>query len=167
MAADLLSGVRMSDAVRECGPCTACCTVFAVSELEKGMHETCTHVCETGCAIYPDRPEPCRAFRCQWLRGLLEVDGTVDLTMRPDACGVVFDYQPQTPYGDAYTAWEVEAGAAEGETVRRIIEGLQEHFLVMIATRSAEGSDGIGERRFVGPPDQVARAREAARDWTP
>ena len=148
----------MSDSIRECGTCTDCCTIFAVSELEKGMYETCVHVCQAGCAIYAERPEPCRAFRCQWLRGLLEVDGTVDLGLRPDVSGVVLDYQPQTPYGDAYAAWEVEPGASDREPARSVIEGLREHYLVMIATRSATGRKGMGERRFVGPAALVERA---------
>lgn len=155
----------MTDSRRECGSCTACCTVFDVSELEKGMFETCKHVCEVGCAIYEDRPEPCRAFRCQWLRGLLEVDGTIDPALRPDACGVVFDFQPQTPYGAVYTAWEFEPGASGRNPASGIIEGLRGQFLVMVVTRSPDGERGIGERRFVGPPDLVKRAVEAMETW--
>lgn len=154
------------DPPRECGPCTACCTVFAVSEFDKGPFETCTHVCETGCAIYPDRPEPCRAFRCQWLRGLLEIDGTIDPELRPDASGVVFDFQPQTPYADVYTAWELEPGASDRHPARGVIEGLQEHFLVMVVRRNAGGSRGMAQRRFVGPAELVKRAEEAvAKYW--
>ena len=125
------------------------------------MFETCRHVCEAGCAIYPDRPEPCRAFRCQWLRGLLEVDGTIDPELRPDACGVVFDFQPQTPCGDAYTAWEIDSGASERDPAKGVIDWLREQFLVMVVTRRPDGRQGIGERRFVGPPDLVKRAVEA------
>lgn len=145
---------------RECGPCTACCMVFAISELDKGMYDRCTHVCEAGCGIYPTRPEPCQAFRCQWLRGVLEVDGSVDPAMRPDACGVIVDFQPQTADGDMYTAWEVERGASDSETARAILEGLQERFLVMIVTRSSDAYRGVGERRFVGPTHRVAQAQE-------
>ena len=125
------------------------------------MYDTCEHVCEVGCSIYADRPEPCRAFRCQWLRGLLEIDGSIDPELRPDACGVVFDFQPQTPYGDAYTAWEIEPGAVERDPGRGIIEGLRERFLVMVVTRRADGTRGMDERRFVGPPELVQRAVKA------
>lgn len=125
------------------------------------MYETCRHVCQAGCAIYVHRPEPCRTFRCQWLRGLLEVDGTIDPELRPDACGVVFDFQPQTAWGDEYTAWEVEPGASDREPAKGILEGLREHFVVMVVTRRPVGRRGMGERRFVGPPDRVKRAVEA------
>ncbi len=150
------------DPPRECGPCTACCTVFDVSELEKGPFETCIHVCESGCAIYADRPEPCRAFRCQWLRGLLEIDESIDPGLRPDVSGVVFDFQPQTPYEDVYTAWEFEPGASERHPAKGVIEGLQEHFLVMVVSRSPHGSRGMAERRFVGPRHLVEQAEEAS-----
>jgi Fe-S-cluster containining protein len=131
-----------------------------VSELEKGMFETCQHVCETGCAIYADRPEPCRTFRCQWLRGVLEVDGTVDLELRPDSCGVIFDYEPQSVFGAMYTAWEIEPGASDIGWAKSVIEGLQERHLVMVVTRSPDGERGLKERRFVGPSEEVRWARE-------
>jgi hypothetical protein len=137
--------------IRECGPCTACCTVFAVSELEKGMFEACSHVCDAGCAIYPDRPEPCRAFRCQWLRGMLEVDGSVDRRLRPDACGVIVDFQPQTENGDMFAAWEVHPGASDEEPARSVLQGLQEQFRVMINSLGPAGGPAMVQRRFVGP----------------
>lgn len=136
---------------RECGPCTACCTVFSISELEKGMFETCSQVCEYGCATYSKRPEPCRTFRCQWLLGVLEVDGSVDPEMRPDASGVIVDFQAYPQGIERYEVWEVEPGASECEPARSIIGELEEHFEVMIVTRSSAGTRGMGTRRFVGP----------------
>lgn len=124
------------------------------------MYETCAHVCEAGCSIYPARPEPCQAFRCQWLRGVLEVDGSVDPAMRPDACGVIVDFQPQTADGDMYTAWEIESGASDTEPAKAILEGLQEQFLVMIVSRNSDGGHVGGERRFVGPTHRVVQAQE-------
>ena len=149
-----------SPQMRECGPCTACCTVFAISELEKGMFETCRHVCETGCAVYRDRPEPCSAFQCQWLRGVLEVDGAVDPALRPNASGVIIDFQPKTEDGDLYVAWEIWPGASDSEPARTVLEELTEQFLVMIVTRGSEGDHGVGDRRFLGPADRVAQANE-------
>lgn len=150
----------MTDSTRECGACSACCTVIGVQEIEKPMYETCEHVCEAGCGIYAERPGPCRTFECQWLRGALEVDGSIDTDMRPDACGVIFDYQPLTVFGDVFTAWEVEPGASSGGHPRSIIEGLAERFLVMVVPRRADGEEGPGERRFVGPPHLVAQATD-------
>jgi len=150
--------VTSTDATRECGPCSACCYVIGVHELEKGTYETCANVCEAGCGIYAERPGSCRTFECQWLRGALEVDGSIDTAMRPDACGVIFDYQPDTAFGELFTAWEVEPGASASGHARSIIEGLEGSFLVLILTRGPDGEGGPGERRFVGPPHMVTQA---------
>ena len=150
----------MSDPNRECGSCSACCTVIGVHELEKGTCEACKHLCEAGCGIYADRPGSCRTFACQWLRGMLEVDGTIDTNLRPDSCGVIFDYQPHTAFGDVFTAWEVEPGASASGHARDIIEGLGERFLVIIMTCGPDGQKGLGDRRFVGPPHLVMQASD-------
>ena len=150
----------MSDSVRECGSCSACCYVIGVHELEKGTYETCAHLCEAGCGIYAERPGSCQTFECQWLRGALEVDGAIDTEMRPDACGVIFDYQPETAFGEVFTAWEVEPGASASGHARSIIKGLEESFLVIIMTRGPDGEKGPGERRFVGPPHLVTQAAD-------
>lgn len=147
--------------VRECGSCSACCTAIAVHELEKGAYETCAHLCDAGCGIYAERPRSCQAFKCQWLRGVLEVDGAVDLELRPDACGVIFDYQPETAFGELFTAWEVERGASLSGPAKSIIEGLAERFLVILVTPEPDGGQGPGERSFLGPPQLVAQAADA------
>lgn len=165
--AELEPSVAPEPRDRVCGPCTACCAVIGVHELGKELYEPCPHLGEAGCGIFgrPDRPASCGAFACQWLRGLLEVDGEVDLTLRPDACGVVFDYQPASVFGEMFVAWEVEPGASARAPAREIVEGLQERFLVMIVSRGAEGADEVAERRFVGPPDSVAGAAGAEVTW--
>lgn len=55
-----------------CGPCTLCCTVIGVEfaprpEPRKEPHEKCRHCKGGGCAIYDDRPDACRGFKCAWL----------------------------------------------------------------------------------------------------
>jgi hypothetical protein len=134
--------------------------VIGVHELAKGTYETCEHLCEAGCGIYAERPGSCRKFECQWLRGVLEVDGTVDTALRPDACGVIFDYRPDTAFGELFTAWEVEPGRSASGHARSIIQELEERFLVMIVTGGPDGEGGPGERSFVGPPLRVAQAAD-------
>jgi hypothetical protein len=53
---------------RECGSCTLCCKVLAVSALEKPLGVWCKH-CRPGrgCGIYEERPQECRTFACLWL----------------------------------------------------------------------------------------------------
>src|SRR5665213_2690643 len=70
---------------RECGECTACCTVIAVHELQKANNQACCHLGD-GCRIYPTRPDSCREWSCLWLNGGLPGD---DLR-RPDRLGLVF-----------------------------------------------------------------------------
>ena len=141
----------MKSSPRVCGSCSACCGAIAVHELGKDAWQACTHLRASACGIYASRPESCRNFECQWLRGVLEVDGTVDTNLRPDACGVIFDYQPGTAFGDVFTAWEVEPGAASRGHARDIIEGLAEGFPVMILAPDPEGRAGTFRRRFAGP----------------
>lgn len=53
---------------RECGRCSLCCKVMGVPEVKPDF-AWCPH-CKAGkggCGIYPDRPERCRDFHCQWL----------------------------------------------------------------------------------------------------
>lgn len=128
--------------------------------MEKAAYVTCEKLCQAGCGIYADRPESCRTFRCQWLRGMLEVDGTVDTDLRPDACGVVFDYQPGTAFGEVFTAWEIEPGASTRGHARSIVEGLRERFLVIVMSPGPAGAGGTGECRLIGPPDLVMRASD-------
>jgi hypothetical protein len=135
--------------------------VVAVHELGKASYEACEHLCEAGCGIYADRPQSCRSFRCEWLRGVLEADGGLDTALRPDACGVVFAYQPESAFGEMYTAWEVEPGASDVGDARDIIAELSERFLVVVVGCRADGGTGPGERRFVGPADRVRQASDA------
>jgi hypothetical protein len=138
--------------------------VLGVHELEKGRYETCEHLCDAGCGICAERPESSQTFQCQWLRGVLEVDGSIDTEMRPDACGVIFDYQPESVFGEVFTAWEVEPGASTSGRARSIVKGLEERFLVMVVTRGRDGEKGLGERRFAGPPHLVTQAADVM--WT-
>ncbi len=65
-----------------CGACNVCCVVFHRKELEKPMHELCSHY-NNGCAIYSKRPKGCATFECGFLQG------GWNLELRPDKCGVM------------------------------------------------------------------------------
>jgi Fe-S-cluster containining protein len=150
----------VSDPIRECGSCSACCTVLGVHEIEKGTYEACQHLSEAGCGIYADRPGSCRTFECQWLRGMLEVDGTIDTDLRPDSCGVIFEYQPGTAFGEVFKAWEVEPGASARGQARKIIRGLEEASLVIIMACGPRGEGVFGGCSLVGPPHLVMQASD-------
>lgn len=82
----------MSDVTkRRCGECSLCCTVLRVDELAKLAGTPCVHLRldGIGCAIHPQRPRICRAYRCLWLGGGLREED------RPDRLGAVLDVGTQ------------------------------------------------------------------------
>lgn len=72
---------------RRCGPCTFCCKVMEVAELEKPAGAACVNCrAGAGCAIYEGRPASCRDFVCGWL-----VNPNLPHRLRPDQCKVVLN----------------------------------------------------------------------------
>ena len=72
---------------RECGSCTECCHLMAVSEIGKPIFQWCKFCnTNTGCTIYDKRPHSCRGFQCLWLK-----DESIPDDMRPDRCGVLLE----------------------------------------------------------------------------
>jgi hypothetical protein len=63
-----LSDVPRVVAGRECGTCTLCCKLVAVTALKKPPGTWCSHcVRGKGCGIYETRPDECRTFHCHWM----------------------------------------------------------------------------------------------------
>ncbi len=58
---------------RTCDGCSECCRVFDIPELDKAGGCRCPKLTRSEltprCSIYPDRPDVCRDFECEWLRG--------------------------------------------------------------------------------------------------
>lgn len=72
---------------RTCGECTMCCSGALASEQHgHSMHrgKPCFFVSDKGCTIYADRPEHCKAFRCEWL-----TQDYLPMWMRPDLSKVI------------------------------------------------------------------------------
>ena len=77
---------------RACRSCQFCCTHVPVEEpLNKLAGERCKHQCSKGCAIYANRPDPCKAWSCVWL---FHEDAAA--MKRPDISGYAIDLMPQT-----------------------------------------------------------------------
>jgi hypothetical protein len=53
---------------RNCGKCSLCCKLNKIAALDKPTGKWCMH-CKigSGCAIYADRPDICREYRCLYL----------------------------------------------------------------------------------------------------
>lgn len=131
---------------RECGGCTACCTVLAVESIGKPCMQQCQHeLLQIGCAVYEDRPEECRAYACAYRLGHPSV------TVRPDKCGVIFD-QLTVP-GSAGHRWaavnarEAYRGAADEQPARDIVLALSERQPVIVVNERQQQS------RLAGPPE--------------
>lgn len=75
---------------RRCGPCTMCCRLTEVPELQKPLNKWCAHcIPGTGCGIYDVRPMSCQTFQCMWYKDTYLSDG-----LRPDVCRVMFEEIP-------------------------------------------------------------------------
>lgn len=72
---------------RSCGPCTVCCTALGVKELSKPDYKQCQHLTPTGCGIYPERPESCKDWCCNWKMGFFSEQA------RPDLSGITVTYR--------------------------------------------------------------------------
>ena len=128
---------------RSCNECQACCTVMAVEQISKPLGERCPHQCDSGCAIYDSRPEPCQEFNCCWRYGLGNADE------RPDKSGIVFDVTRQ---GSSLVAREAWPGAFEQS--QAFLDRLTANGHLIILVR--------GDRRTaIGPPELVALVQKA------
>ena len=74
----------------ECGECSLCCTLCEVKDLNKPAGVPCEHNVKR-CEIYKTRPKGCRDFNCAYAQ--ME---QVNIAMRPDNCGVVFEKMSDT-----------------------------------------------------------------------
>ena len=119
-----------------CGGCDVCCRVYEIDELAKPAGRLCAHAC-AGCAIYPARPDPCRAFECLWL-----MRPEMDPSWRPDIAGFVLrldeggstlwvDEDPlrpnawkREPYYRQIKAWSAAVQQRRGLVMAAVAEGV-------------------------------------------
>ena len=70
---------------KACGPCTMCCKVLEIDELEKPAGPFCPScVAGGGCTAYAIRPKVCRDFECLW-----KGDRGLTPQLRPDKVGTL------------------------------------------------------------------------------
>lgn len=75
---------------KTCGSCAMCCKVYEFTGLAKTPKGWCENFKPgTGCSIYADRPDSCRAYFCNWM--LLDPLGP---EWKPDSCKFVMTYDP-------------------------------------------------------------------------
>jgi hypothetical protein len=147
---------------RQCGSCTACCTVMSVSDIDNPAGRRCFYERDHGCAIYGSRPRGCRGFTCLWLA---DVKGRFGPEHRPDRFGLVLtDDADEAGPGPAIAAREVWAGAAAQPQAFRLLSLLSRLMSVRVihahpaqavrltlGGRALAGDDARGEDRTQTP----------------
>lgn len=147
---------------RECGECTACCTVMGVPTLSKPPYSPCPHALpKVGCGCYETRPKECQAFYCFWmledrleLMGITPPPGQRKYMLRnmerPDRVGVMIDmtdknsdFTKETGMG-AFVARETKLGAFAEPDAQDVIKRLAKRQLVIMSYNG-------NKRTFVGP----------------
>lgn len=148
-----------------------CCTVLRVDELRKLGGVPCAALSARGCSIYARRPHICRAYRCLWLQGKLDVED------RPDRLGAVLDLVHEGG-GALLAIREAVAGATEASPRLALIAARYREAMPVRITRAADAlmADtpvrtllAVGEELVV-TGDRVVRLRagvEVARERAP
>jgi hypothetical protein len=118
--------------VKACGPCTACCALMAVEELNKPAGKRCDHLTAAGCGIYEERPQTCREFQCSWhLNDLdtLVLPGADVAEYRPDALGVMltvvsWQHPDSKQIMPLVQAIEIDPEATERPRVQKLVSAI-------------------------------------------
>jgi len=101
---------------RICGGCTACCKTHAVLETKKPAGKWCKD-CDIGkgCRIYPNHPNACQKFKCEWLKGFKEE------AHRPDRIKIVMEYYTGGKIPKLFILWEVSEGSIRGNFAKKMV----------------------------------------------
>lgn len=138
---------------RECGDCTACCTVLTVDspDFKKPAGVPCVHLGAHGCGIHAVRPHICRTWFCAWRRVAAMPDAA-----RPDRSGLLvslaFVREPQ----NCFEGVSITVKALRGSEA--IDKGVAAAVLDSVCDRLVPVwfSDGAS-KTLVHPENEVAR----------
>jgi uncharacterized protein len=124
---------------RECGSCSACCKLLAISaerapEVAKPAGVLCRHCTSPGCGIYQRRPALCRDFACLWL-----LDEKLGPEWFPPTSGMILVWQePSSLFvivdPDRPDAWRKQPYKADIERMSRWGARAPEPFEVRVVT---------------------------------
>ena len=111
-----------SIAATSCGDCTACCTLYAIPDLDKPQHVTCRHLRGNRCGIYENRPRMCREFFCGWRQGVV-----TGVERRPDRWGIVFHVLANADIPSLHV-YELAAGRSQDKDVQWAIAKFRKRY---------------------------------------
>jgi hypothetical protein len=101
-----------------CGGCQECCINPLIDDKKqfyKPAHTVCPNCTGKGCRVYFMRPEPCRGFKCLWLKSQ-KTNHPMGPELRPDRCGVYF---VGDVLGEPGSMFEVHPRATDRDAVNR------------------------------------------------
>lgn len=144
---------------RQCGSCTECCKGWIVGNIKghplvpgspcRYLH-TDRIIQNDGCAIYPDRPNGCRAFRCFWVD---DENKLLPEWMQPDLSKIIIeekDWMYQFPSGklEERKYWKIT------ECGEEINSEVLNHLVQLSLDKAICMSYYInGKMNIIGPPE--------------
>lgn len=147
----LLLGPVLAD--RDCGECTACCSVLTVDtpDFKKPAGTPCAKLTAQGCSIHAVRPHICRTWFCAWRRVAAMPDQA-----RPDRSGLLVSVNFVREPRNAFEAVSLNVRAIAGSDgidtaiVQTVLDSLCEG---LVAVWYSDGS----RKMLLHPENDVAQ----------
>ncbi|MEN2786939.1 YkgJ family cysteine cluster protein [Sphingomonas qilianensis] len=138
---------------RDCGECTACCSVLTVDTpgFSKPAGTQCANLSADGCRIHAVRPRICRTWFCAWRRV-----ATLPDAARPDRSGLLVSLNFVPAPQNCFEAVSVNVRALAGS--KAIQNGMAAAILDSLCNQLVPVwfSDG-SKKMLLHPEDDVAR----------
>jgi hypothetical protein len=139
---------------RDCGDCTACCTVLTVDtpDFKKPAGTPCENLTSRGCSIHDVRPHICRTWFCAWRRVAALPDEA-----RPDRSGLLVSVNFVREPRNCFEAISLNVKALAGSDA--IASGMAAAVLDVLCDQlvAVWFSDGA-RKMLVHPENDVAQA---------
>lgn len=138
---------------RECGDCTACCSVLTVDtpEFKKPAGVACVHVTDRGCAIHAVRPTICRTWFCGWRRV-----AALPEEARPDRSGLLVSLNFVRAPQNCFEGVSINVRLMPGSDA--IANGMAGRVLDALCDRLVPVWVSDGQRKMLMHPDQTVAA---------
>jgi hypothetical protein len=151
-----------------CGDCTECCTVLAISELDKPVWKECMYQVRTvdktipqkdrlsiGCSIYNTKPAECSVYWCFFSGGMFGRD----IKYRPDKLGLIVDFRgAEESTADRLPiqflqVWESRPNALKTPRAKEVIDSLGKKFPIVLRGYRLP----LSKVQVLGSKDQIKR----------